>query len=351
MLGGPLISVRSVLSMLGWGVRHPFLLTRLLGVLASDPRHLLRNSAVLPRAFVLARDPEIRKSQHIHSYWFSTSATVGMALSLATGVPYSITAHRWDIVDGNLRRAKLRTAAFVRCISAAGRRQLVQGVAHPVAPVVTIHVGVTLPPPPVAQPVIADRLRIVCPANLIPVKGHRYLITAIAGLVSAGVPCRLDIAGTGELEAELRSLVASLGIADVVTFLGYVDHEDLLTAYQAGEYDVVALASLDLGNGLHEGIPVALMEGMARGLVPVATSTGSIPELISDQVDGLLVPGGDAEALEDALRRIYTSPAERERLSDAARERVARDFSAVRSAEMLEARVAGLGDPRGAVPR
>jgi glycosyltransferase involved in cell wall biosynthesis len=92
------------------------------------------------------------------------------------------------------------------------------------------------------------------------------------------------------------------------------------------EADVVVAPSIWTARGDREGIPVALMEAMASGVAVVASALSGIPELVTDGVDGLLVPPGDAAALADALQRLAVDESLRERLSAAGRERVLRDF-------------------------
>jgi len=104
---------------------------------------------------------------------------------------------------------------------------------------------------------------------------------------------------------------------DRVRFLGELPRDAVLEAYRRA--DVLAIPSL-----CEEpfGLPVA--EGMACGLPCVASNTGGIPELIEQQVTGLLVERGDAAQLADALRRLARDPAERERFGRLGRERAER---------------------------
>src|SRR5690606_27501786 len=133
--------------------------------------------------------------------------------------------------------------------------------------------------------------RTVCPANLLPIKGHEYLLRAISRLGNRK-GLELWIAGDGPLKTPLRQLTDALGLRDVVRFLGRLDHSELLKFYRENQVDLVCLASLELGLGLHEGIPVALIEAMSYGIPVVATSSGGIGELLADGA-GLLVEPQD----------------------------------------------------------
>jgi glycosyltransferase involved in cell wall biosynthesis len=98
-----------------------------------------------------------------------------------------------------------------------------------------------------------------------------------------------------------------------------------------------------------EGLPMSLLEAMAAGCAVVATRVGGIPDLVTDGVDGLLVPPGDPDALAAALLRVLHDRAFAERLGNAARETIANRYAVERSLERLEHIYAGLGVRREAV--
>jgi glycosyltransferase involved in cell wall biosynthesis len=135
--------------------------------------------------------------------------------------------------------------------------------------------------------------------NMTPKKDHETLLRAIS-LVRADVPdVRLVIIGTGPLDDALRRQVAGLGLGTAVVLAGSrADVPDLLPAF-----DVFALSSR------FEGLPIALLEAMSTGLPCVATTVGGIPEVVTDDVDGVLVPAGDPAALATALVRLLGDPA------------------------------------------
>jgi glycosyltransferase involved in cell wall biosynthesis len=87
----------------------------------------------------------------------------------------------------------------------------------------------------------------------------------------------------------------------------------------AAALDVFALSSR------HEGLSIALMEAMALGRPPVVTSVGGLPELVTHDRHGLLVPPGDPGALAAGIVTVLQDPALAERLGSAARRRAA-DF-------------------------
>lgn len=125
-----------------------------------------------------------------------------------------------------------------------------------------------------------DHVLVLTSARLAPVKGHRHLLGAIADLVAAGQAsnARYVWLGNGELRSSLEADIARLGLADRIHLLGHRwDGPDWLDAA-----DIFLLPSE------HEGMPLAIMEAMAKGLPVAASSVSGIPEELADT--GRLLP-------------------------------------------------------------
>jgi colanic acid/amylovoran biosynthesis glycosyltransferase len=181
---------------------------------------------------------------------------------------------------------------------------------------------------------------VVCPARLVEVKGHRFLLEAWRILRSRGIHGELWLAGDGELRPQLESCVRSFGLIHSVKFLGTLAHEDLLRIYREVPVSAVVLASTDLGNGVHEGIPVALIEAMGHGIPVIATNTGGTPELVKPGT-GLLVPAGDTVALADAIQNLLHDKSLLRQFGDSAREHVVNTHDVVRVTSELAGALAG----------
>jgi len=295
------------------------------------------NLALFPKALALAADLRARRIEHVHVNWMTSSATIVHVASRLTKIPYSITAHQHDIFYDNMTVPKVRRAEFVRVISDRNRAHL-EALLPPElhAKCHTVFLGVEPPAAPATPP--ARVPRILCAARMCLWKGHRYLLPALAALRDAGIAFACDLAGDGEVEADIRALVERFALGDRVTMLGNVPHGALVRALEAGHYDLCVLASTERA-GEHEGIPVALMEAMAARLPVVATRTGSIPELV-DERSGILVPQADPAALAAALATLLADPERRRQLGDAGRTRILADFETVatsaRLADMLQ---------------
>lgn len=161
-----------------------------------------------------------------------------------------------------------------------------------------------------------DALVVAAAGQLIPRKGHRYLLEAVAGLKQRH-KLRLLIFGEGYLHNQLRAQAASLGLGDIVQFAGF--REDLDD--YAGCFDIFAHPALS------EGLGVATLKAAAAGVPVVGFAAGGVPEAVVDGVTGLLVPVEDVGALQDALARLLDDKALRRRMGEAGRERMQNDFS------------------------
>ena len=320
----PLFSVRVLSAAARVCLRWPgrvFAAVRLLGK-SRSPWVLLKTLAVVPKALWLADLAVSRGVQHIHAHWALTTATMAMVASRVSRVPWSLTAHRGDIVGDNLLATKVQDAAFVRVISESGLR-LAKSIAGKALmdKAAVIRMGVPIPEQVDLKPPGPWKATLLCPANLKPVKGHCHLLQAIALLKARRVACVLQIAGDGPLRAGLESQARALQITDRVSFLGQLPHDAILARYRGGQVGAVVLPSIDLGGGLHEGIPVALLEAMSYGVPVISTTTGGIPELLEGDA-GALVPPANPAALADAIQRLIQDASWRARLGQAGRNRV-----------------------------
>jgi glycosyltransferase involved in cell wall biosynthesis len=298
-------------------------------VLRSRPRTAAKNLVAHPKALWLARQLRELRPDHVHAHWASTSATVAMVAAERARVSWSLTAHRWDIAESNLLRTKARSACFVRAISEAGARELRERVGLPGWSPVVLRMGVQLPKRQ-AKPRDGRALRLLTPANLLPVKGHRYLFEALVGLEEVA----LEVAGEGPLRPTLEE--QALGLP--VEFLGAVSHTEVLAGLEGRRWDAVVLPSAPTSDGEREGVPVSLIEAMAAGVPVLSTECGAIPELVTEG-SGLLVTPADPAALRAALERLR-DPQLRRELAAAGRARVESEFDVDRIAAELADRFA-----------
>lgn len=166
-------------------------------------------------------------------------------------------------------------------------------------------------------------------ARLEPEKGHRYLLDAMPAILRGASDTWLVIVGEGSLDTELRAQVASLPpqARDRILFTGRREDVAAIT----GEIDVAVLPSLREAQG------ISILEAMARRRPVVASAVGGIPEVVTNGLDGLLVPPADPSTLAEACVRLACSPALRRRLGEAGRATVEARFSLDAMVRRIEA--------------
>jgi colanic acid/amylovoran biosynthesis glycosyltransferase len=266
-----------------------------------------------------ARVLEAFRPDVIHAHFATAPAATARELAAALGVPFTFTAHGYDVhrrppVDF---AARAMAAGAVVTVSEANARAI-EAFGVPRAHVRILPAGIDTArfapgSPPAGTP------HIVCVARLNDVKNHGLLLEACAILRRRGTPYRCTFVGDGPCRDALVDQRAALGLEGVVEFAGGATQESVLGWWRQASVGVLTSVS--------EGMPVALMEAAACGVPVVATAVGGVPELVEDGVTGLLAPSGDAAAVATALDRLLRDRALAARMGAAARERAAARFS------------------------
>jgi glycosyltransferase involved in cell wall biosynthesis len=336
----PLFSLRLLRAHLRWILRRPTRYLRTLWMLMAaawrNPVYLAKTAYVFLKAVEFA-DRMVRLGvSHVHAHWATYPTTAALSISELTGLPFSFTAHAWDVdVVRTLLPEKIRLARFVVTCTAERQAQLQALQPSGSAPkvhlnyhgVMTAELGAIPREAPGDPPVIVG-----CGA-LFRRKGFAELVRACGILKRAGRRFRCVIIGDGPQRAPLADLIATEGLSREVTLLGSLPQVEVFRQYARS--DILALPCrpvvarvLDGEGGalkgleawfenqrvVKDGIPNVLAEGMAMGLPVVSTVLSGIPELVRNERNGLLVPPGDPERLAAALDALISDPARRKRL-------------------------------------
>ena len=163
--------------------------------------------------------------------------------------------------------------------------------------------------------------------RLAPVKNHALFLAAAAALSAVRPDLHFVVVGDGELGPDIRARARGLGLSSRLTFTGW--RHDLPRVYS--DLDVLVSCSKN------EGTPFAIIEAMAAGCPVVATAVGGVPDLLDDQVTGLLVPPGQPVPLVAAILRLVTDPGFAQSLAWSAAARAEVRFGAGRLASEMDA--------------
>lgn len=176
--------------------------------------------------------------------------------------------------------------------------------------------------------------RLLQACRLLPKKGVLTSIRAFERFQRIFPAATLTIAGDGPQLPELQREVALLGLGDRVSFPGFLAREGLRDLYEKCHFFLHPSSSGQ--NNDIEGIPNALLEAMATGLVCVSTAHAGIPEAVRDGIDGLLVPSGDSSQIAKTLRGVAEDAGRYESLSASAAARIRDEFSYEKQIGILE---------------
>jgi glycosyltransferase involved in cell wall biosynthesis len=309
----------------------------------SWPKKVMAKELLLAIALAdrLLEAPEVR---HLHAHFAHGATSVAWLASLVTGLPFSFTGHAKDVYSeklnpGGLLRRKLLAARFAVTCTEANRTHLL-GL-DPTARVHRVYHGLNAD----FARLLAERRQpgvrngsftLLSVGRLVEKKGFDVLVDAQATLAARGIPVETTIAGDGDgkdFADALRRLIDHHGVG--VRLPGILSQAALFEEY--GRASVFCLPCRVLDNGDRDGIPNVIVEAMAAGLPVVTTPVSGIPEIIEDGVNGLLVEPDDANALADALLRLYADPGLRARLAAAGEATVRQRFDGDRLAERMAA--------------
>ena len=263
----------------------------------------------------------------LHAHCFDATF-VGLIAARLARVPFVFTRHH---SDHNVRLGKrwhtridawcAKHADHVIAVSEATRRVMTSVERVPEDQITVIYNGME----PLREPVAEDVERVrhelglsekpVCLmlARLHEEKGHRFLLDAIPEIQARVGPIEVLIAGDGPDRAALQAEVQVRGLNETVRFLGR--RHDVP--------ELISVSSVVVLPSLAESFGFVVLEAMSLGTPVVAAATGGIPELITHEDNGLLVPPADSRSLADAISRVIENPELARSLTDRGKDCVA----------------------------
>ena len=278
--------------------------------------------------------------RHIHAHFCHTPASVALFSSELSGIPFSFTAHAKDIYTSEPEQLarKIEMARFVVTCTRHNARHL-SGISLDSGcntPIHTIYHGIDLASFAFTRtPDPAPPYRILSVGRMVPKKGFDDLLRALKILDRSGLDFHFTHVGSGEVEAQIGSLVQRLDLGRRVSLLGTLPHGEVIPLYRNSH--CFALACKIAPNGDRDGIPNVLIEAMAIGLPVVSTNVSAIPELVEDGITGVLVPPENPEAMARALSDVLVHGERSRERTARAREKVEKDFDNHRCVTRLHA--------------
>ena len=279
-----------------------------------------------------------RQLEELHAHTADRAATIALVVGRLLDKPYSLSIHAgYDIfVNPVLLAEKIMGARHIVTCTAYNKTYLEniigQDLSHKMS---HIHHGLDLteyqPQPSVSN----GRPKILSVGRLSEKKGLVHLIRACRILKNQEYDFTCHIVGEGPQLPELRDLIRRLSLEDTVILHGALPHEEVIENYR--QATLFVLPCIKSKDGDMDGIPNVLAEAMAMQLPVVSTDISGIPELVDNQVNGLLVPSGDDDALATAMARLLDDPALREKLAQNGRQSIGDTFDVNRNVRKFAA--------------
>jgi glycosyltransferase involved in cell wall biosynthesis len=291
-------------------------------------------------AAILAAELQRRNIRHVCAHFSDVGASVTWLASLMCGSTWSLRLHGLadfgDPTAANLAD-KIQAADLVLCVSYFGRAQAMLKAPPDTwnkLHVVRCGLDTARFAPVEGAHRSGGRCEILCVGRLTPEKGHALLLEALEILLREQVDFHCTLVGGGPEHDRLIETARSRGLIERVHFAGSVGQDDIQEYFDRA--DVFVLPSFA------EGLPVVLMEAMAKSLAVVSTHVMGIPELVEHGVNGILVPPGCPESLADALAALAADPDRRSSMGERGREKIVREFDFVRTGQQLAAILSAL---------
>jgi GT2 family glycosyltransferase/glycosyltransferase involved in cell wall biosynthesis len=298
-----------------------------------------------PLAACLADYVVENKFQLLHAHFATESALTAMLVAELTSLPFTFTAHAYDLfienqgTPGEIRDNRLkilvRHASRVITISEFNKRFLLEMTGEEYEKKIdVVHCGIDIEsfsPLGKNQP---EKFAFLCVGRFVEKKGHEFLLRAFQEVSGRCPNARLKLIGEGPLKTAMIALCRELGIEGRVEFLGNLPSEQVREEMKRTH--VFVLHSVTAANGDSEGIPVSLMEAAGSGLPVVATRHSGVPELVVDNVTGLLSEEKDVASLAKHLIALATDVELCNRLGDEGANLVKKSFNLYTEASLLK---------------
>jgi glycosyltransferase involved in cell wall biosynthesis len=328
-----------------WRILKAALLVPVLGGLVFDTkglrlrvqviRDLVYVGHILPRAVDFA-------PRFLFAHFAGTRTNLALFCSLIMGVPFGFKMHAADVFKRvALFRLKTASASQVMTISAYNIEFIRQHYPDIDVSRFNIHrCGLPLNEYSFQPPNrVSDIPTIVAVGRLVRMKGFNILLRASRVLKDREFKHHITIIGDGPERKNLDALVAELDLQGIVTFKGYLGPHSVRESLLRSSLFVLP-SVWDPLDGTQDGIPVALMEAMALGVLVVSTATSGIPELIKHGITGFLTAPNDHLALAEQIQRCCSLDTQsKASILLAAREMVEKHHDAQRLAIILRDRL------------
>jgi len=301
-----------------------------------NPLNFLKANVVFVRSLYFARLMKKNNIGHIHAHWATMPTTSAEIISTLLDIPFSFTAHAWDIFLSKKQdlKKKIKKAQYIITCTRYNRHYVKGNLGKELGEkfIVNYH-GLDLEEFQMRKPRPREDNLILGIGRLVEQKGFEYLIKACGILKRKAINFHCVIVGDGPWKQGLGDRVLALGLKDNVTFIGSTSQEQIKDLLNKAS--VFAAPCVVAKNGDRDGIPNVILEAMASGVPVVATNVSGLPEVIVDNQTGLVAQPKDPMTLAKAIEKVLKKDVCVDRLTANARRLIEREFDIRKNAEEL----------------
>jgi colanic acid/amylovoran biosynthesis glycosyltransferase len=274
---------------------------------------------------------EAKQIQHVHCHFGTNPASVAYYARLLGGAPFSFTVHGPDEFDAPvhyLLREKIRASKFVVAITSYCKSQLFRWIDFSDWDKVrVVRCGVDNKLLEGESAPLPEKFNFLNIGRLCEQKGQMLLLRALNILKQQGHQVTLNIIGDGNLRSPMEAYVKENKLEGSVNFLGWKSSDEVIKYLD--DASVMVLPSFA------EGLPVVIMEALARSRPVITTYIAGIPELVDDAVGWLTIAGNEETLSQVMLKAISTSNVQLNTMGEEGKSRVAERHSQQKEAEKL----------------
>lgn len=296
---------------------------------------------------------QVLRQQHaqlLHVHFGHHSWQIGLPLARTAGLPLVTTFYGYDLsrlpqsdVTWRRRYQKLFKLGVCFLVEGPHMAKQLRELGCPAKKTVVQHLGIDLAQfvyrPRKLQP--GEPLRMLAAGRFTEKKGLVYAIEAVARLATQGYAVALTIIGDAGASEEnqatkhrILQAISDHRLGDQVILRGMQPYSELKRAYY--DHHLFLAPSVHAADGDNEGgAPVTIIEAAATGMPAVATTHCDIPEVVQDEVTGLLAPERDSTALADRLAWFYNNPDQIRNMGVMSRRHIESEYDAARQGERL----------------
>lgn len=267
--------------------------------------------------------------QRLHAHFAGPACQWAFIVARMINIPFSFTAHRYDIFERPPEEFHLLMSAASACVTVSeyNRRYLIEKYGKVAEKFAVIACGTDTHAfyPKPSEPRIVGQILTV--GRLSPEKGYQYLLEAASILEMEGVDYQWLIVGEGAERRFIENSIHERKLQGKVSLLGALASTEIRQLMRSSELFVLS--------SINEGAPVAYMEAMSSATPIVGTDVMGVSEILLDGKTGVLVPPADPAALARRIRELLLDEVARSRMGMAGRAHALKNLSLSRQVDKL----------------